>query len=218
MSHNEILLELNLDLLERAFKSAFVADELLLKLTKNREGYTYLNIMITRRGGGGGGGSSDQPLQQEVPVRVLPAEDIPSSMPPDLPTADVRLFLPESRILRGVVDRMRAIDPNATISASALGELTLALKTDMVSVRTCFKDLHVPPPPSSANDQRQQLLRPDEFAHVCVDLKLLARFVAVQQAQRNILMALSDSTAVTLFLVDEDSTISFFLPHVAVEL
>ncbi len=51
--------------------------------------------------------------------------------------------MPSLKTLRGVVDRMKALQPHVIMSANKLGSMSLKVNTDTASIAMHFRDLRI---------------------------------------------------------------------------
>ena len=56
----------------------------------------------------------------------------------------MNIFLPSLKVLRGIVDRMKALSQHIILAANHEGELHLSIEADTVNVRTIIRDLDNP--------------------------------------------------------------------------
>lgn len=156
-SNNEIPFLINLPNLARAVKSGERASRMTWKLSKKRErAYLAIEIIDTVN------------IKQDVPVSLQGLKKtLEEHQEPSLPEPDVQVRLPSLTSLKTVVDRMRAVSAEITIEATSVGEVTLQVKTDMVQIRTFYKNLCLLPDQASA--------RPKATVRACLDIRKLYR-------------------------------------------
>lgn len=131
---NQIGLELDMQNLIRAVRSASAADYVLLKLTKKN--VPALTFEITTPLG---------PILQDVPVTVLSAVRLAEYQEMQHPQT-LGLALPPLLKLHTLVDRMKALSASLSIVVrlnSNKATLSLRAVTDMVDVNSTFSDLAV---------------------------------------------------------------------------
>jgi len=209
--NNEILFQIHMDQFARALKSTVTASEVTLKLAK-RGDVVILAVVIGMTTVSG----MVRPVTQEVPVFVMKADDIADTRPPVLPTPEVNLYLPALRVLRSVIDRMKALSDNVTVSVNLAGDLVLKIETDIVSVKTFFRGLEkaqwkdgAAPPPSGAIDR----LGPTDFLDAVVPVKTVHQFISAhQQDPGPVLLSTARDRALVLFCLQPDANITFYIP------
>eukprot|EP00039_Didymoeca_costata_P014293 m.229427 g.229427 ORF g.229427 m.229427 type:complete len:291 (+) comp15988_c0_seq19:168-1040(+) len=210
--NNEILVSLHLDFLIRAIKSASTSSEVTVKLSKRGDArYISFHIMILRPNG------TMRPIVQDVPLELCPHADIESVVCPDLPMPEVNIYLPPLRSLKSVIERMKAMSETATIATNRAGELQLKIDTTIVSVKTHFKNLENPAwgddgepvsgvAPTDSHDDSQ-------FVEVCVGLKHLHQFLHAHIVPpHDILMSVAKNTAIILFVAQDDTSLTCYIP------
>ena len=194
---NEVLLTLSLEALARALKSASAATRIGIRLRKRNEmGYLALTIESAAPSG------RTRVVVQEVPVNfTASAAELGLVVPPPLPAADVRVYLPGLKGLRPVVDRMRCLGELVTLGANGLGEMVLRVETAVVSVKTYFRDLEVAEGSGG------------EFAEAAVVIRSLHTFLAAHPSPPDtVLLSISQNSAITLHVLADEANITFFVP------
>lgn len=81
-----------------------------------------------------------------MPIVVYNADEIAATLCPDLPMPEVNVYLPPMRVLKSVVERMKAINDTVVISTNRAGELTLTVETSVntAPARDCTRYSTVP--------------------------------------------------------------------------
>ncbi|CAG5116939.1 unnamed protein product, partial [Candidula unifasciata] len=135
---NEIYLEVHPDLLLRSLKTAHSAKWVKVKLTKKHVPCLTVEIDLP-------GNSIHQRLVvHDVPVTVVARKLWPDYTEPEMPKFDVSIELPQLKLLKNVVDKMKNLSNYMTLSANANGDMKLSVETDMVAISTHFQ--HLPNP------------------------------------------------------------------------
>ena len=147
---NTIVLLVQVENLVQALKAAVqCAESVTLKLTK-RGASPFLMLEIkepgggSAGGGGGGGGAGGGTTTQDVPVKMLTADDARRYSNPWIPKADAQLMLPHALSVLAVLERMRAVAKHVRVridsaAGGASSTLELEVGNESVSMRT-----HVP--------------------------------------------------------------------------
>lgn len=96
--------------------------------------------------------------------------------------------MPQLRLLKSIVERMKNLANMATLHITAEGSLTLTVETDTVSVTSHFDYLHVEKQSMSRLVYFKPTLNPIPFlrleedeASVTIELKRLSNFLANEQ-------------------------------------
>ncbi|EGD79310.1 hypothetical protein PTSG_09724 [Salpingoeca rosetta] len=203
---SEVLLQFNLDHFARALRSASNCHDLVIKLAK-KQNTPYLTFKIGTMSSTG----MTRQIVQDVPVLVRPADDIDAIMPPDLPIPDVNIYMPDIKLLRNIVDRMKAIAQDITVRANMRGELELLVQSEIVTVKTCFNNLDNPL--WRDNQTPTHPRPPGAFASAKISARKIAQFIggACLGDSNNLLLSIG-SRNVILFLLHDDLTLTFMLP------
>ena len=142
---NQIPLRIELDHMARALRSAAAAVSVIVKLAK-RGAQAVLTFDMQR--------SQQSELTstfQDVPVKVEHVSKLQDCAEPDVPEPACKVLLPKLRVLSRVLDKLKTLSDELTIEASdARGEMQVAIRTDLCSVRTFFKNLKLDPSSSAA--------------------------------------------------------------------
>ncbi|KAJ1528820.1 hypothetical protein ONE63_007197 [Megalurothrips usitatus] len=137
---NEIYLEFAPDMLLKALSSvkfSQVAKSVKIKLTN--KSYPCLTFEIELPSNA----MHSRICVHDVPVNTIPRRDWPDYKPPDLPRFDVGIEVPSLKLLRGVVDRMKALQPYIVMAASPSGSMSLKVNTDTANIAMHFRDLKI---------------------------------------------------------------------------
>lgn len=137
---NEIYLEFAPDMLMKALNSlkfSQVAKSVKIKLTNKT--YPCLTFEVELPSSA----MHSRICVHDVPVNTIPRRDWPDYRPPDLPRFDVGVEVPSLKLLRGVVDRMKALQPHLIMAACSAGSMSLKVNTDTASIAMHFRDLKI---------------------------------------------------------------------------
>ena len=130
---NEIFLETNIALVSRALSSGSSATYVSLKLIQ-RAGQAFLEFEVQDA-------TSGVVVIQDVPVTVLPAADAGLFEEPRITSPEVRLVVRDTRSLRHVSDRMKALARFVELEANMAGDLAISIATEAVSMKTYYRGL-----------------------------------------------------------------------------
>eukprot|EP00050_Salpingoeca_kvevrii_P022663 m.130295 g.130295 ORF g.130295 m.130295 type:complete len:407 (-) comp9781_c0_seq5:175-1395(-) len=208
-ANNEIMFEVHTDHLLLALRSGIASTDMTLKLTKH-DGMSYLAVLISSVSNATG---ATRPISHDLPIQVCSHEEIERTRPPILPVPDVNVYLPDPALLKNIVDKMRSMSNKLIVSANNSGELSLQIDSTMVTVTTSFNHLENPPVNLDDLGIERSSRDPTQFVRSRIDIKRLAQFFSGQQQHfSNVLMSISPDKAVTLILLDERSTITYYIP------
>ncbi|XP_037068146.1 checkpoint protein HUS1-like isoform X2 [Pollicipes pollicipes] len=127
----------------------------------------------------------------------------------EIESFQVSCDLPPLRLLRPVVERMRALGPRLTVSASHAGRLLLRVESDQASVATHFCGLRTHPAGHGQDQEADQ----QQMFEVHVDIKPFAMFLAGDQFHpAKAVCNLIEDRMLHLFLIHEDITLQYFIP------
>ncbi|KAI9355022.1 checkpoint protein Hus1/Mec3 [Zopfochytrium polystomum] len=173
LNQNQILLEVPGEHWVRSLRSAQQTSDTMMKLTK-KNGLPILSLSITTNSRTG----KSMYLIQDIPVRVLTQDQAQDLREPKVPEPEVNIIMPSLLSVRNIVDRMKALSNDLTVSANNSGEFTLRAETDLVSVETFYKDLINPEIeiPESGSRESSSNKDPKAFVECNVDVKEFAKF------------------------------------------
>ncbi|KAJ8311186.1 hypothetical protein KUTeg_011263, partial [Tegillarca granosa] len=132
---NEIYLELAPENLVKALKTAQAAKWIKIKLTKKHGPCLTVDVDLPTLG------THSRTVVHDIPVSVIPRRLWQDYEEPELPQFDVSITMPQIKMLRNVVDKMKNLSNFVVLSANQNGEMKLLVETDMVSISTHFRDL-----------------------------------------------------------------------------
>jgi hypothetical protein len=82
-------------------------------------------------------------LVQDIPCRVIAPAIAETLAKPALPRPDVRLKSPSLLILKSMIEKLKTISHDLTITARSVGELELKASTDTLKIKSTFSDLQL---------------------------------------------------------------------------
>ncbi|XP_076171536.1 hus1-like checkpoint clamp component isoform X2 [Ptiloglossa arizonensis] len=135
---NEIYLQFEASMLARSMSSLrMTAKSVKIKLTNKRQPCLSLEIELPSLS------IESRQCLHDVPVRVIPRREWPEYQAPNIPEFDISVDMPQLKYVRSIVERMKNMSPQITISADKLGMFVLKIDTDNATVSTHFQDLQV---------------------------------------------------------------------------
>jgi Hus1-like protein len=195
-SNNEIPFLVHIPNLARAIKSAESAERVVVKLTKKGD-QPFLTFEMK---------TVNMNITQEVPVQIQLAQKVKESAEPDLPNPNVKFRMPDPKMLRGVVERMRKLSGEITISATSHGEVCFRVANDSVNIETHFKSL---------------MLRDDDAkgpaiqCHAMMDINKLWRALHCRSLlATHFIGCIVDPTAFVLYILLDHNmgTVTYYIP------
>ncbi|KAK3783866.1 hypothetical protein RRG08_001898 [Elysia crispata] len=210
---NEIYLEVAPDLLVRSLRTAHSAKWVKVKLTKKN--FPCLTIEVDLPSG-----SVHQRLViHDIPVSVVARKHWPDFTEPEMPRFDVSIAMPQMRLLKNVVDKMKNLSNYVSLSANNSGEMKVSVETDMASISTHFQNLFNPSW-NKDNTQTQAPMSqdrdPQEFATSRVDIRRFAQFLNSQQVNPDrVICNVVHHRMLHFFLLHDDVSLQYFLPVVS---
>eukprot|EP01006_Ploeotia_vitrea_P058465 TRINITY_DN69484_c0_g1_i1.p1 TRINITY_DN69484_c0_g1~~TRINITY_DN69484_c0_g1_i1.p1 ORF type:complete len:281 (+),score=15.44 TRINITY_DN69484_c0_g1_i1:43-885(+) len=211
-TEDQIYLSVDLPNFARAVRSGEQATDMIIRLSKKGSQPMLSITMSVQSGGGTGGDRPRHEITQEVPVRVLTANEIANLNLPACDQPKVEIYLPQLKEMRNVVEGMRVFSPHVSLVADMAGSLTLTGITNTLTTSTYFKNLEHPIKDGGGMHQPDPTIKTE-----CkVDVKKLCHFLQVQLLQpRSVLCCLVENCAVILRVSTVDEiTLVYFLPCV----
>uniref|UniRef100_A0A8D2D2L3 Checkpoint protein n=1 Tax=Sciurus vulgaris TaxID=55149 RepID=A0A8D2D2L3_SCIVU len=201
---NEIYLELTSEHLPRAVRNAGNAASLKLQLTNKRRPCLTVVVELASRTG------HTHVMVHDLPVRVLPRTWWKEYPEPNVQVSDVSVYLPGLRILKSIVERMANMGENVLVEANLNGKMNLSVETDVVSIKSYFKNLGNPPKSALSVTQDRD---PETMVQVWVENRKLLQFFEGQQINPTMTLCnILSNTLLHLVLVHEDVSLQYFIP------
>lgn len=215
---NEIYLEVINENIVRALKSGQRAQSIKIKLTKKATACLTFEITLPSMT------MHTRSVSHDVPVAVIPSRFWEDFQKPQLPNYDVRITVPELRILKNVVERMKNISGYIVVSASRDGEIRFKVETDEVSATTHFKNMEVHDGSQGSNQSSEDPLGPDrsnisDAIEVRIDIQKLVMFLNVQLLNpTRIWCGIVHGQAVHMFMQCNEILFQYFMPGMNVSI
>ncbi|KAK6183601.1 hypothetical protein SNE40_011049 [Patella caerulea] len=209
---NEIFLELSPENLLRAMKTTQTAKWVKLKLTKKHM------PCLTVEGDLPTIGSHQRLVVHDIPVHVVARRHWQDYQEPLMPEIDVSISMPQIRLLRNVIDKMKNLSNYVVISANKNGEMKLQVETEMVSISTHFSDLINPTTRKDGASQTSSQSSRDssEFAEGRIDIRRFSQFLSSQQVNpQRVVCNIVENKMVHFYLIQDDVSLQYFMPAVA---
>ncbi|XP_077993631.1 checkpoint protein HUS1-like [Glandiceps talaboti] len=215
---NEIFLDLTLDNMVKALKSAQTAKSVKIKLTKKRSPCLTFDIELPSLT------AHSRSVVHDVPVNVIPRRLWSDYEEPPMPDFDVSIYMPPLKLLRNVVDRMKNLSTYVILSANGSGEMTLSVETDMVSCTTHFKDLPKPnwskecdlEETQSQVQSQSQGKDSEELFSARIDIRKFSNFLTGQQINpTKVICNIAHNKTIQFFLLHEDMSLQYFIPVIS---
>jgi hypothetical protein len=201
---NEIHLELTAEHLFRAMRSAGKASSLKLQLTNKRRPCLTVAVELASQTG------HPRVMVHDLPVRVRPRRWWKECPEPSVEAADASVHLPPVRTLKSIVERMANMGDHMLVEASPNGRMNLSIETDVVSIKSYFKNLGNPPKSAVGTPQDRD---PESMVQVQVDNRKLLQFLEGQHINpTTALCNILSNTLLHLVLVHEDVSLQYFIP------
>jgi len=83
-------------------------------------------------------------ITQDVPIRMLNRRQIEEKAEPSLDEPEVKFEMPKIKTLRNVISRMKSVGEDLMLTATSSGTLTLQVTSDMVTIKTFYRNLKIP--------------------------------------------------------------------------
>ncbi|KAG8229953.1 hypothetical protein J437_LFUL008526 [Ladona fulva] len=134
-THNEIYLSFSPDMLAKplnSLKPSPATKSVKIKLTNKQSPCLTIEIELPSSL------SLTRQCVHDIPVSVIPRREWATYPEPEYQHFDIGARLPNLKLVKNVVERMKTMSPNIDISAGN-GTFTLTIETDTVSVSTHFK-------------------------------------------------------------------------------
>nr|CAG4650706.1 EOG090X0TJE [Sida crystallina] len=142
-------------------------------------------------------------IVHDIPVSIIPRRHWYEYTEPETPNANISVHLPQLRLMKYIVERMKNLANMATFHVTAQGSLTLTVETDTVSVTSHFDDLHVEK-------------NTDDESSVTIELKRLSNFLTNEQLNPNrVICDVVSSKMVHFNFLSDSYRLQFFLPGVS---
>lgn len=197
---NEIYLEFAPDMLMKALNSlkfSQVAKSVKIKLTNKMYPCLTFEVELPSTA------LHSRICVHDVPVNTIPRRDWQDYKTPDMPRFDVGIEVPSLKLLRGVVDRMKALQPHIIMAASLSGSMSLKVTTDTASIAMHFQDLKIVTPTSTRNPDEDN--DNEEMFSVRLDAKRLSSVLTSELLHpRRVLCNILDDQMLHMVLEHED--------------
>lgn len=206
---NQIYIEVINENLLRALRSGQNAQSIKIKLTKKQTPCLSFEVSLPSMV------SNSRVVIHDVPIAIIPSRFWENFQKPAIPSYDIQISLPNLKILKNIIERMKNISGFMVLSASCNGELRCKVETEEVTATTHFTNLeihddHIPP------DENED---PEEKTEARIDISKLVTFLNVQQFNVNkVYCGIVHGQAVHIFLQCSDVNFQYFIPAMNVSI
>ncbi|XP_062593869.1 checkpoint protein HUS1-like isoform X2 [Saccostrea cucullata] len=210
---NEIFLEVAPENLMKALKTAQNAKWIKIKLTKKHAPCLTFEVDLPTLS------SHSRTVVHDIPVTVIPRRNWADYEEPEVPQFDVTIAMPQLKLLKNVVDKMKNLSNFVVLSANQNGEMKLMVETDMVSITTHFRDLVNPVSRDkvlSSQSSDGSNSDPQQFSDARIDIRKFAQFLSGQQVNpTKVICNIVRRKVVHFFLLHDDVSLQYFMPVVS---
>ncbi|XP_005355060.1 checkpoint protein HUS1B [Microtus ochrogaster] len=201
---NEIYLELMSVHLARAVKNAGNASSLKLQLTNKLRPCLTVVVELASCPG------HTRAMVHDLPVKVLPRRWWKECTEPRVWASDVSVYLPSLKTLKNMVERMANVGNRVLVEANLNGKMNLSVETDVVTIKSYFKNLGNPPKTVMGATQGED---PENMVQVRVDNRKLLLFFEGQQINPTVALCnILSNTLLHLVLVHDGVSLQYFIP------
>nr|CAG4647633.1 EOG090X0TJE [Megafenestra aurita]SVE92833.1 EOG090X0TJE [Megafenestra aurita] len=138
----------------------------------------------------------------DIPVNLVPKRLWNDYAEPEVMDPDLSVFMPQLRLMKSIVERMKNLANMATLHITSEGALILTVETDTVSVSSHFDGLHV---------EKQK----EEQASVTIELKRLSNFLSNEQlSPQRVVCDVVQSKVMHLNFLSESYSLQLYLPGI----
>ncbi|XP_011873458.1 PREDICTED: checkpoint protein HUS1-like [Vollenhovia emeryi] len=135
---NEIYLEFDASMIAKILNSLrATARSTKIKLTNKRQPCLTFEIDLSTLS------VDSRQCVHDVPVKLISRKEWPEHKMPDIPEFDISLETPQLKYLRHIVDRMKNMSSQLTVTANKCGALVVKIEVDYAAVSSHFKGLKV---------------------------------------------------------------------------
>jgi len=201
---NLIFLEVVNENLIRAMKSAQNAQSVKMKLTKKQTPCLTFEVILPSLT------SHTRSVIHDIPVALIPSRYWDDFAKPTFLNYDIQVNLPQLRVLKNIVERMKNLSGFMVVSASRDGNLQFKVETDDVTATTHFKNMIHNKPIHQLSDDSL-----DDRFEARVDINKLVTFLHVQLFNpTNSVCGIVNGQAVQLFVQCNDVQFQYYIPAI----
>lgn len=134
---NEIYLECESAMLARCLNSLRITTKSMkIKLTNKIQPCLTFELELSSSSS-----AESQQCMHDVPVRVLPRKEWATHKIPNIPEFDISINMPQLKLLRNIVERMKNMSTLLTLTADKTGLFILKIEIESANVSTHFQGL-----------------------------------------------------------------------------
>lgn len=201
-TNNEIPMLVNIPNLARAIQSGVRATKTVIKLTKKNE-RAYLTFEITE----------NVNIIQDVPITMQTMKSLKEYQEPELPEPEIQTRMPHLGNLKTVIDRMKAVSDELTIEADSAGRVVFRVETDLVKIKTHYKDLAIRTEGEEHSQDKESVC-----AHAKMSIKKFSKILHCRSLpSQYVLGCIVESRAFVLYvkLQQDQGHITYYIPLIA---
>ncbi|XP_042558480.1 checkpoint protein HUS1-like [Dipodomys spectabilis] len=166
VENHEISLQLSLEKVSSAWKSAHHAEAMKVKLSNKHSGS--LKVCVKLRFFSG----KSRIVAEYFPIQFIPTNFWNEMQELTVPYSNVSIYLPALEIMKKFVKKLKPVGDHLIIEANQNGELNLKIESESLNVTIYFKNLENPPLENDSEDKD-----PEEMAIVHTDIKQVLHLI-----------------------------------------
>nr|SVE84689.1 EOG090X0TJE [Daphnia pulex] len=148
------------------------------------------------------GSNHSRLVVHDIPVNLVPRRLWNDYVEPEVVDPDISVHMPQLRLMKSIIERMKNLANMATLHVTSEGLLTLTVETEAVSVTSHFDHLHV---------EKQK----EDEASVTIELKRLSNFLAHEQLNpQKVVCDVLQSKLMHLNFLSDSYSLQYFLPGI----
>ncbi|XP_066935496.1 checkpoint protein HUS1-like isoform X1 [Clytia hemisphaerica] len=215
--NNQIYLEIINENLLRALKSGQNAQCIKIKLVKKQTPCLMFEVSLPSMT------AHTRVVVHDIPVAVIPTRFWENFQRPILPAYDIKISLPNLKILKNIIERMKNISGFMVLSASQNGNLSCKVETEEVTATTYFSNMEIEKNDNNMPHRSQRrsvdIDEDDELVEARIDVQKLVTFLNVQQFNANkVMCGIVNGQSVHMFLQCGDMFFQYFIPAMNVSI
>ncbi|KAM4819375.1 checkpoint protein HUS1-like [Thomomys bottae] len=201
VENNEIHVQLDLENVSVAWKTANSAEAMKIKLSNKHSSSLKICVKLVYASG------KNLIVTELFPIKAMPTDFWNEIQELRVPHSDVSIYLPALEIVKKFLKKLKPVSNHFIIEANRYGELNLKVKSEPLDANINFKNL-VNPPLENGSDRD-----PGEMAVLHMDIKQVLHLITGIRGNPTtaIVHIVSNSTAHFEFL-HENFTLKYVIP------